>query len=392
MLSTAAAAMAVIMMPGMMGLHVFAEESASGTEETDTQEVSVYRIDRNDPSPLASLKQEVLEQYAEKNDDLEAEEIDMDASSIETSSIDWTKEGLQPVTVQVNVVTENEDGTKNSAYTVSDTETAEINIVSSSAPQITLKSESVTVDLGSTFNYADNIGYVSSASNALPVLSETDNVDVNTEGNYTVNVEAVSAQGTTDVSYQVVVKKPAEVVRAEEEAAAQAAAEEAAQKAAEEEAARKAAEEAEAAAQAAAASEAAQQAQTAAASASVSTGYTGGIDASTGSAIADYALSLVGCPYVYGGTSPAGFDCSGFTQYVYAHFGISLPHSSGGQAACGTVVSVADAQPGDLVTYSGHAAIYIGNGMIVNALNPSSGVCVCSMYLSNGGMTIHRLG
>ena len=212
-------------------------------------------------------------------------------------------------------------------------------------------------------------------------------MDVNTEGTYDVKVTAVSAQGTTAASYKVKVQKPAEVVRAEE--AARKAAEEAAEKAAEEEAARQAEEQA--AAQAAA--EAQAQSQTAAAAGSAVSGYTGGISASTGSAIADYALTLVGSPYVYGGTSPAGFDCSGFTQYVFAQFGISLPRTAEAQSACGTQVPASEAQPGDLVTYNGHAALCIGNGMIVNALNPSSGVAVCSMYsLYNGNMQVHRLG
>ena len=103
-------------------------------------------------------------------------------------------------------------------------------------------------------------------------------------------------------------------------------------------------------------------------------------------------MSFVGCPYVWGGTSPSGFDCSGFTQYVYAQFGISMAHSSYAQETMGSLVSIDNAQPGDLVTWTGHTAIYIGNGMVVNAMNPSSGVAVCSIYtITNGNMLIHRL-
>lgn len=376
---SAAAVITVLCVPLLNSLPVYADD----TQTADTSEVSVYTIERNDPSPLNTLKQEVLEKYAEKSGDLKMEEINVDASSISTSTLDWTRTGLQPAAIQVSVVVQNEDGTKKTATALCETEKAEINITASDAPQLVLKSDSVTIDLGSTFNYADNIGLVSSTSNALPVLSETDNVDVNTEGTYDVTVTAVSAQGTTAASYKVKVQKPAEVVRAEE--AARKAAEEAAEKAAEEEAARQAEEQA--------AAQAAAQAQTAAAAGSAVSGYTGGISASTGSAIADYALTLVGSPYVYGGTSPAGFDCSGFTQYVFAQFGISLPRTAEAQSACGTQVPAAEAQPGDLVTYNGHAALCIGNGMIVNALNPSSGVAVCSMYsLYNGNMQVHRLG
>ncbi len=376
---SAAAVITVLCVPLLNSLPVYADD----TQTADTSEVSVYTIERNDPSPLNTLKQEVLEKYAEKSGDLKMEEINVDASSISTSTLDWTRTGLQPAAIQVSVVVQNEDGTKKTATALCETEKAEINITASDAPQLVLKSDSVTIDLGSTFNYADNIGLVSSTSNALPVLSETDNVDVNTEGTYDVKVTAVSAQGTTAASYKVKVQKPAEVVRAEE--AARKAAEEAAEKAAEEEAARQAEEQA--------AAQAAAQAQTATAAGSAVSGYTGGISASTGSAIADYALTLVGSPYVYGGTSPAGFDCSGFTQYVFAQFGISLPRTAEAQSACGTQVPAAEAQPGDLVTYNGHAALCIGNGMIVNALNPSSGVAVCSMYsLYNGNMQVHRLG
>ena len=376
---SAAAVITVLCVPLLNSLPVYADD----TQTADTSEVSVYTIERNDPSPLNTLKQEVLEKYAEKSGDLKMEEINVDASSISTSTLDWTRTGLQPAAIQVSVVVQNEDGTKKTATALCETEKAEINITASDAPQLVLKSDSVTIDLGSTFNYADNIGLVSSASNALPVLSETDNVDVNTEGTYDVKVTAVSAQGTTAASYKVKVQKPAEVVRAEE--AARKAAEEAAEKAAEEEAARQAEEQA--------ATQAAAQAQTAAAAGSAVSGYTGGISASSGSAIADYALTLVGSPYVYGGTSPAGFDCSGFTQYVFAQFGISLPRTAEAQSACGTQVPASEAQPGDLVTYNGHAALCIGNGMIVNALNPSSGVAVCSMYsLYNGNMQVHRLG
>lgn len=92
-----------------------------------------------------------------------------------------------------------------------------------------------------------------------------------------------------------------------------------------------------------------------------------------GSDIVSIALSLTGIPYVYGGSTPAGFDCSGFTQYVYAHAGISIPRTSGEQGYAGTFVSAAEARPGDLVWHSyGHVGIYAGNGMVVEATTPGS--------------------
>ncbi|WP_344378554.1 C40 family peptidase [Agromyces tropicus] len=79
------------------------------------------------------------------------------------------------------------------------------------------------------------------------------------------------------------------------------------------------------------------------------------------------AQQYLGVPYVYGGATPAGFDCSGLVQYVYAQFGISLPHSSSAQGAAGTQISLSEAVPGDLVVMSGHIGFYAGNGMILHA-------------------------
>lgn len=95
-----------------------------------------------------------------------------------------------------------------------------------------------------------------------------------------------------------------------------------------------------------------------------------------GRQIADYAMKFIGNPYVYGGTSLTnGADCSGFVQSVYKHFGISLPRTSGEQGKSGRAVDGLDnARPGDLVWYSGHIGIYIGDGKIVHASNPKNGI------------------
>lgn len=94
---------------------------------------------------------------------------------------------------------------------------------------------------------------------------------------------------------------------------------------------------------------------------------------SSGNAVANYACQFVGNPYVYGGTSLTnGADCSGFVMSVYAAFGVGLPHSSA--AMCGVGYGVSDMQPGDIICYSGHVAIYIGNNTIVHASTPESGI------------------
>ncbi|WP_394522785.1 NlpC/P60 family protein [Lacrimispora sp. JR3] len=96
-----------------------------------------------------------------------------------------------------------------------------------------------------------------------------------------------------------------------------------------------------------------------------------------GRAIADYGLQFLGNPYVFGGTSLTnGTDCSGFTQSVYRHFGYSLPRSSTAQRSAGREVPYSEAQPGDLICYAGHIAIYIGNGQIVHASTPKTGIKV----------------
>lgn len=96
----------------------------------------------------------------------------------------------------------------------------------------------------------------------------------------------------------------------------------------------------------------------------------------SGRDVADYALQFVGNPYVYGGTSlTKGADCSGFVQSVYANFGVSLPRTSSEQRSAGYAVDgISNAQAGDLVCYSGHIGIYIGDGKIVHASSAKTGI------------------
>lgn len=109
----------------------------------------------------------------------------------------------------------------------------------------------------------------------------------------------------------------------------------------------------------------------------------------TGSAIVKYSYNFLGIPYVWGGTTTSGLDCSGFTKLVYAHFGINLPRVSRDQAKVGTYVPISQAQPGDLVYFGQtnvtHIGIYIGNNQMIHAPSPGKSVMISSMtwHLNN---------
>ena len=118
-----------------------------------------------------------------------------------------------------------------------------------------------------------------------------------------------------------------------------------------------------------------------------------------GQEIVDYAKQFLGTPYVYGGNDlKKGVDCSGFTKLVYAHFGISLPRTASAQHKKGGLIEYDELLPGDLCTtvytfeskYTGHAAIYVGNGMVINAL-PEEGVVYTPLENLYGEYSFHRL-
>ena len=191
--------------------------------------------------------------------------------------------------------------------------------------------------------------------------------------------EYLNAQAAADAQAQAQADAAAQAQAAAEQAAAeQAAAEQAAaeQAAAEQAAAEQAAAEQAAAEQAAAEQAAAEQV------ASEDTSYTDtSASSSLGQEIANYALQFVGNPYVWGGTSLTnGADCSGFTQSVFANFGIGIPRTAASQSGSGSSVSLDSLQAGDLIFYGdggiGHVALYIGGGQVVHASSSTTGIIV----------------
>lgn len=102
-----------------------------------------------------------------------------------------------------------------------------------------------------------------------------------------------------------------------------------------------------------------------------------------GSSVIEIASRYVGVPYVYGGTTPDGFDCSGFTSYVYAQLGITLPRASADQRYAGTVVPRDQAQPGDLIWTPGHVGIYAGGNTQIDSPRPGKTVQFRNIWQSN---------
>lgn len=115
------------------------------------------------------------------------------------------------------------------------------------------------------------------------------------------------------------------------------------------------------------------------------------------SAIVNYAYNFLGIRYVWGGNTPStGFDCSGFTRYVYAHFGVNLPRVSRDQAKVGTYKSVAERQPGDLLYFGSggrvtHVGIYIGNNQMIHAPRPGKSVEITTLRYYNNYMGARRI-
>ena len=113
-------------------------------------------------------------------------------------------------------------------------------------------------------------------------------------------------------------------------------------------------------------------------------------DTVAGNAVLEIAARYIGVPYVYGGSTPDGFDCSGFTQYVFAQLGISLPRSSSAQGSVGTVIPADQARPGDLMWWDGHVAIYAGGNLQIDSSQPGTTIQFREIHRSNP--TFIRIG
>lgn len=335
-------------------------------DDSLSADIPVFEISTSEADPIEKLKEAVIENRAEKDETIDLEEVDLTRSYIDIDGLNTSKTGIQAVKVKVNLsMRQSEDVYSQTSIGYSFIQDAVVKVTVNTAPKISLKSTAITVNNGDRFNPESFLAYANDSSGNLPALKITSDVDMNQDGEYTVVYTAVDQTGNSSTAtLSVTVKTPQEVIdariAAEEAAAEQARQEELERQRREEEERRR-------------------QAMLAAASTPLVTGDP--------SSVAGYAASFVGLvPYVWGGTTPAGWDCSGFTQYVFAQFGVSLPHYSGSQANCGMYVdSLANAQPGDLLANGTHAAIYIGGGMVVNALNPYQGTQICSVSGAFGG-------
>lgn len=333
----------VIAIAGIFAVAFSTPILAENTDTTGSNAV-VYEISMADTNPVFTLESKYLDTKGEEG--LSLINIDPSETKFDVEGLEIAKTGIQKVHVNMTIVTTDDTNTSvSSDYS----EDILVKMIVSKAPQIILSSGNVEVDYQSEFNANSYITYVGDASGNLPVLKIDSNVDTNTEGTYEVTYTVVNQLGNTSAAkLSVKVRKSEAQLAAEAEEAARIAAEEEAQRQAE-------------------AAAAAQAARVAAYS------YDGPTTA-TGSSIVGIARSWVGVgSYVYGGNDPAtGVDCSGFTKYVYSQIGININRVAADQTANGYLTDTP--QPGDLAIWTGHAAIYSGNGYIINAMNPRAGI------------------
>lgn len=262
-----------------------------------------------------------------------------------TKTIDTKKVGKQ----KVDVTLQRYNITRNFSFYV--------DVVDTVAPVISLKEDTITITEGESYDILENItsvddvvdGSINYQSNEV-VNQDTDsyyytintNFDNNNSGSYQIEVKAVDKSNNVSTStFTVNVEKPQVVYR------------------------------------------------------SVTYAANPGIN-NNASGIVGTAYSLLGSPYVSGGNSPAGFDCSGFVQYVYSVNGVYVSRSAYTQAYDGVGISLESAQPGDIIVWGygdgtiTHSTLYVGDGLMIHAANPSMGVILSGVqdWLNRSGTTI----
>ena len=336
---------------------VYAEDNKATTVEKENT-LPVIEVSQQDLNPLDTIKSLVIQERAAFDGTYDLTNISIEKSVADIEGFNRSITGIQTVTVKVTLASTGDiEAQKTLGYSF--IQKAVVNVVNSTAPVIKLKNSSVVVNNGDTFNASSYISYINDDSGILPVLTVEGSVDMNTDGDYPVTYTVVDTAGNkSTATMTVTVRTPQEVVDAR-------IAEEERQR---EEAERLAAEEAARNLQAAAAA-VRSITSTYDASKYDASLYAGGIAA---------ALSLVGTPYHWGGTTPAGLDCSGLVQYCYG-LGARTTYA---QQALGThQYDVWNAPAGALYFYGSdsapyHVGISLGNGTMVHAATYGTGVTV----------------
>lgn len=333
----AAAAMFAAAVPATQ---VFAsgDETAIVAADLPLIEVSIQ-----DQAPLETIKKSIIELKAAADDSIDLNAIDIAASQIDLQGFDRSATGIQAVTARLSLAAGSDESAginKSVGYTF--VQNATVKMVKSSAPQLKLKADSVTVNNGDTWNAASYISYINDDSGILPALIVEGNVDMNTDGDYFVSYTAVDIEGNkAKADLRVSVKTPEEVIRAREEAeriaAEEAAAE--AERLAQEERER---EEAERIAAEEAAAEAQRQAELAAVE-SAGTGVP-----MTGSANNPYYGGWSNCVY---GAWQLAHDISGVSLPSWGYAGTWLYSAQASGYATGYAPAA-----GSIAVYSGHVA------------------------------------
>lgn len=334
---------------------VVVNKSDQAADSTNAKKNTTYIVAGSDPD--ADLKQQVVNYYTDLFQTSNADSSGSISTSYSATPLDKTRTDIQPITIDVSMTSE--DGKV--LFSSHELIQAQIQSQNASGVFLVLKNPQVKVDYNSAFSYMNNVTLIPDKTGALPIITETDNVNTAQEGSYTCTVTAVNSIGETETkTFTVVVAKPVEVIAQEKEAARQA---------------ELAEQEKERARQAEEAAKAQLERLKAEMPAVAYTAATSGDASPTAENILRIARSWIGGRYVWGGNDPrTGVDCSGFTKWVFAQVGIPLNRTAASQALNGYQVSAADARPGDLVIWSGHVGIYSGNGMMINAENPSRGI------------------